>query len=177
MEKYVEQLIEDIRKATWNEKPPHDLWVESKADPDNELELEDMSYVEKYLYGEKESISSITGIETHFLPPPEKLTKKQKELLSKELEKLLSIHHFELDFPRKYPHHLRYSFIRNFWDEEHVAMSFGTSHIEFCEYEKEKCPFPGYCKTCDEVEAQMKFDEESANRNINDNLGDDELPF
>lgn len=177
MERYIAQLMEDIRKATWNEKPPHELWVESKADPDNELELEDMSYVEKYLYGEKESISSITGIETHFLPPPEKLSKKQRELLSKELEKLLLIHHFELDFPRKYPHHLRYSFIRNFWDEEHVAMSFGTSHIEFCDYDKEKCPFPGYCKTCDEVEAQMKYDEESANRNISDDLEDDELPF
>lgn len=86
MERYLAQLIEDIRKATWNEKPPHDLWIESEADPDDELELEDMSYVEKYLYGEKESISTITGIETQFLPPPEKVSKKQMELLSNEFE-------------------------------------------------------------------------------------------
>ncbi len=176
MERYIAQLIEDIRKATWNEKPPHELWLESKADPDNELELEDMSYVEKYLYGEKEPISLIIGIETQFLPPPENLSKKQKELLSKELEKLLLIHHFKLDFPRKYPHHLRYSFIRNFWNEEHVAMSFGTSHIEFCDYEKENCPFPGYCTTCDEVEAQMKYDEEQS-KNHTEEFDLDDLPF
>ena len=78
MERYIVQLIEDIRKATWNEKPPHELWVESKADPDNELELEDMSYVEKYLYGEKESISLITGIETQYLPPPKSFRKNKR---------------------------------------------------------------------------------------------------
>lgn len=176
MEKYFAQLMEDIRKVTWNEKPPRELWIESKADPDNELELEDMSYVEKYLYGEKESISAITGIETHFLPPPEKLSEKQKALLSKELENLLQIHHFQLDFPGKYPPHLRYSFIRNFWNEEHVALSFGTSHIEFCDYEKKNCPFPGYCKTCDEVEAQMKYDEELYKKNTDD-MDLNELPF
>jgi hypothetical protein len=27
--------------------------------------------------------------------------------------------------------------------------------------EKENCPFPGYCPTCDEVAAQMKYDEET----------------
>ena len=160
MERYIQQLINDIHQATYHVRPPHELWLDSEADPQDELELEDMSHVEKYLYGEEEPISSITGIDFEALPPSEKLTKEQKELLATELERLLDFFHFYLDFPIDYPAHLRYPFIKDFWEESHVPMSFGTNHIEFCDYEREGCPFDGYCTTCDEVEAQMKFDEQ-----------------
>ncbi len=160
MERYIKQLIDDIHRATHLVRPPHELWAESNADPLDELELEDMSHVEKYLYGKEEPISSITGIESHTLPPIEKLTKEQQELLATELERLLDFFHFELEFPANYPTHLKYSFIKDFWEESHVPMSFGTNHIELCDYERESCPFEGYCTTCDEIEAQMKYDEE-----------------
>lgn len=160
MQRYIEQLIEDIHKATWNLRPPHALWEESKADPDDELELEDMTYLEQYVYGDEIPIANITGIEQERLPAPEKLTTEQKALLAEELEKLLQYFHFILDFPSEYPSHLRYPFIRNFWKEKHVALSFGENHIEFCDFEDDKCPFPGYCTTCAEIKAQLKYDEE-----------------
>jgi hypothetical protein len=160
MQRYIEQLIEDIHKATWDLKPPHPLWEESGADPDNELELEDMSYVEKYIDGDMVPISDITGIGQEQLPPPEQLSQEQQALLATELEKLLQYFHFRLDFPLDYPAHMRYSFIWDFWEEEHVPLSFGESHIEFCEYDEELCPFPGYCNSCREVAEQMKFDED-----------------
>ena len=158
MQRYIEQLIEDIHKSTWNLKPPHKLWEESEADPDDELELEDMSYVEQYIEGEAQAIGKITGIEPEQLPPAEKLTSEQQALLTTELEKLLLNYHFVLDFPESYPAHLRYSFILDFWNEEHVPLSFGENHIEFCDYEEENCPFPGYCNTCKEIAEQMEFD-------------------
>ncbi len=164
MQRYIEQLIVDLRQATWKMKPPHELWEESGADPDDELELEDMSYVEKYMYGVEEPISGITGIELEKLPPEAKLTLQQQALLASELENLLQYFHFYLDFPKNYPAHLRYPFILKFWTEEHVALSFGESHIEFCDYDEENCPFPGYCNTCKEVAEQMKFDEEQCRK-------------
>ena len=160
MNRYIEQLIDEIHQATWNLKPPHQIWKEAEADPDNELELEDLSHVEKYIYGEKEPVSQITGIDPAHLPPEEKLTQKQQALLATELEKLLQYFHFQLDFPANYPARLRYPFIRRFWNEEHVSLSFGENHIEFCDYEGENCPFPGYCTICEEVNAQMKDDGE-----------------
>lgn len=160
MKRYIEQLIEDIHQATWNLKPPHRIWEESEADPDNELEREDMSYVEEYFYGEEIPISEITGIEQEKLPPPEQLSKKHQALLATELEKLLLNFHFHLDFPTGYPAHLRYSFIYELWQEKHVPLSFGESHIEFCDYNEEDCPFPGYCNSCREMSEQMKFDEQ-----------------
>ena len=168
MERYIQQLVEDIHRATYQVRPPHELWVDSEADPQDELELEDMSHVEKYLYGEEEPISSITGIDCEALPSTEKLNQEQQALLATELEKLLDFFHFELEFPVGYPAHLRYPFIKDFWEESHVPLSFGTNHIEFCDYERDDCPFEGYCTTCDEIEAQLKYDEEHAGNSAMD---------
>ncbi len=165
MQKYINQLLEDIRAASWNTRPPHEVWDD--ADPDYDVELEDISYVEKYMYGKKEPISEITGIDVMVLPPPEQLTDDQQSLLAEELEKLLLNYSFVLDFPEAFPLHMRYSFIWDFWSESHVALSFGTNHIEFCDYEEDQCPFPGYCNTCKEIAEQMKHDERHNNTDNN----------
>lgn len=174
MQRYIEQLIADIHQATWQIRPPREIW--DHADTNSELEREDMEYVEKYIYGDKEPISSITGIDTEMLPVLEKLTQEQQALLAVELEKLLQHFNFYLDFPVNYPSNLRYPFIRNFWDREEVAVSFGENHIEFCSFEEEYCPFPGYCNTCKEVAQQMEFDNKIEKQG-NPDLDEDELPF
>ena len=177
MKRYIEQLIEDIHRATWNLKPPRDLW--DHADLNSELEIEDMSFVEKYIYGDKEPVSGITGIDCNQLPPTEKLTVEQRALLAGKLEELLEYFHFHLDFPDTYPAHLRYPFIKNFWAEEHVLMSFGENHIKFCDDDEENCPFPGYCNTCKEVAEQFRHDEEIEKRyrESDGNDEDIEIPF
>ncbi len=175
MNHYVSQLIDDIRMASWNLRPPHDLWVTSEANPDNELELEDMAYVEQYIYGEEEPIGEITGIDQELLPFPEELTTQEQALLATELEKLLEVFHFVLDFPETFPMHLRYPFIRDFWEESHVALSFGENHIEFCDCTENYCAFPGYCTSCAEIAAQLKFDEASGNETDNIDINFDEL--
>lgn len=163
MKHYLEQLIDDIHKATLQVIPPHPLWLESGADPDDEVELEDMSYVEKYLYGEEKPISTITGIHAVVLPPSERLTEEQQAMLAVELEKLLQLFHFHLDFPEAYPANMRYRFIRDIWTKSFVPISVGENHIGFCNYEEENCPFPGYCTTCQDIAADMKQDEPDQN--------------
>jgi hypothetical protein len=158
MQHYIKQLIEDLHRATRDLQPPHGPWKVPEAGPASELELKDMAYVEKYIYGEKEPIAQITGIGQEQLPAPEKLDKEQQALLATELENFMQYFYFRLDFPANYPPHLRYPFIRKFWGEEHVVLSFGENHIEFCDYEDEACPFPGYCSICKEVSAEMRYD-------------------
>ncbi len=175
MQRYIQQLLEDINQATWNIKPPRDLW--KYADINSELETEDMSFVEKYLYGHKEPVGVITSIDAIKLPPAEKLTEEQRDLLAGKLEELLKNFHFALDFPDSFPAHLRYAFIKNFWSEEHVALSFGIDQIELCDFEEDNCPFPGYCNTCKEIKEQLKYDEKIEKRNSQDGGGDIELPF
>jgi hypothetical protein len=85
-----------------------------------------------------------------------------------ELESLLKFFHFYLDFPLNYPNHLRYPFIRKFWEEKHVAISFGENHIEFCEYVEEECPFPEYCSCCRENREELEIEEQSENMKISE---------
>jgi len=172
MEHYISQLISDIHQATWRVRPPHEIWED--VDLENEADLEDLSYVEEYVYGTPEKISSITGIATECLPPPEKLNEDQAGRLALELEKLLNFFHFNLDFPEVYPLHFRYPFIRNIWDDEHVPISFGESHIEFCDYDQETCPFQGYCNSCEEYANELKHDLNLSNEKWDD---DQDLPF
>lgn len=160
MKRYIEQLIDDLHARMQIINPPSEMWIDAEADPTNELELEDMAYAEQFIYGEKKKITEITGIDNILFPPAEKLSIKQRALLAQEMEKLLQHYNLYLDFPVSYPNHLRYPFILNFWTEEHVPLSFGENHIEFCSYDEENCPFSGYCDTCNEIAGQMRFDEE-----------------
>ena len=163
MEYYLEQLIYDIRQTTNDLNPDPRIGEEQKAMPDREDD-QDESYIDQYLYGEKEPISKITGIHCDLLPAPERLTPQQQECLAPELEALLDHFHFKLEFPSGFPAHLRYPFIRKFWSEDHVPLSLGYCHIEFCNYGTEDCPFPGYCTICTEIDAQIKFEENCGSR-------------
>lgn len=161
MQNYIKQLIDDIHRATLRLRPPHDIWIQSKVDPNNEAELEDFTFLEKYYEGEEEPISQITGIEAELLPPPEKLSEEQQATLAIELEKLLIHFNFQLQFPENYPPNFKYPFIKDFWEESHVALSFGLNEIEFCDMNDEVfCPFEGYCKICEEEREQNKLEEE-----------------
>ncbi len=160
MQRYVQQLIEDIHKARTIVKPPSAVW--DNADTENECDMEDMVYVEQFIYGAKEPMHEITGIETELLPPPNKLNKEEKEKLTIELEALLEHHNFVPDFPIKFPLADRYQFLLEIWDDLFVEVSFGIIHIEFCTYDEEFCPFPGYCNTCKEIAAQMEADEKGS---------------
>lgn len=174
MERYIQQLIEDLRLLISKMKTPEETEIKSVHDDESfRKHIED---VENYLHGEQIPVSTITGILKEQLPPPEKLNKQQKKKLATEMEIFLRYLHFELDFPRKYPVHLRYSFIRNFWDEKHAPMSYGTTHIEFCDYNKENCPFTGYCKTCEDWDYTADM-EDFQNRKNADDADLNELPF
>ncbi len=153
MERYIQQLIEDISEISKNTKSTKKAF--EKIDGKNEF---DEANIDEYLYGERIKIADITGISTMLLPPPKKLTKKQQAILSVELEKLLQEFHFELDFPINYPNKLRYPFIYKFWDEKYTNISFGTSHIEFCNYDLENCPFPKHCTSCKDWEKDWEQD-------------------
>ena len=158
MERYLEQLIDDFHKIRSKVNTVADHWT--SVDVDDEGELEDISYVEKYIYGEEFPISTIIGIGLEYLPSRDKLTEEQAARLEQELEALLEHFNFYLDFPESLPAHDRYKFILGIWNDKHVPMPFGESHIEFCSYDEEKCPFPGHCNSCSQWSAQMKEEEE-----------------
>jgi hypothetical protein len=175
MERYLAQLMEDLQQAKLKFKPTIPLWKE--GDPEDDLESVDFSQVEKYENNEVTPISEITGIHQEQLPPVEKLNQEQQAFLAAGLEDLLQHFHFELDFPRDYPRHFRYAFIRKLWSEEQVAVTFGEIHIEFCDYDEENCPFPGYCNSCQEASEYVKNYNEQGGIDNTENGKNGPYPF
>lgn len=170
MQRYIEQLIEDIRHAA--EQAPDDIFEGMEMDDEEALEME-LEEAERFVTGPFEKLSDIVGIAKKLLPAPDRLSERQKMKLIPELEKLLHAYHFVPEYPENVPYGMLYRAFYDIWDEEYVRMNSGHSHIEFCDYDKENCPFPGFCELC------MKNDEDQVPENefnvkANDLRGDEE---
>ena len=95
MRLYLRQLIDCIREARTEVTPPNlELW--DSVDVNNEAEVEDISYVEEFIYGTPEPIFVITGILTDLLPlagtlTNEEINKIQEEIRSETAKELNAI--------------------------------------------------------------------------------------
>lgn len=169
MDRYVQQLIEDLRAAAEHVPAPGEIW--SGVDMNNPAELEDIAYVEQYLNGDPQKLSKIVGVEQMVFPPPEKLAETQIALLCTEMIRLLEAYHFVPDFPSGLPESIKYRLLRERWESEQVFVGAGEVHMEFCHYEPDECPFPHTYCDC------LKVEEEQPPKMDRDSENDDELPF
>ena len=139
MERYFEQLLEDIRESIeefklTDEGKTYELW-------------EFLSEEEEEMTAPIRNVQDWTGISQEILPPSELLTKEQLHLLLKELMKLLDACncHFVLQFD--VPEDLQYETIRNNFDQEVKIKTFHMSFFEFCKpgIPHKSCSLKDYC--------------------------------
>jgi hypothetical protein len=164
IQRYVEQLVEDLQKAAERAYNPGHLKNGMGSSPQNFQDH--IAEVEQYLHGPMSKLSEIVGIDAAMFPADDLLSDEQTGLLVPEMELLLNAFNFYPDFPQNkgkiVPPRLRYRALREKWDSDQVFVSFGEIHLEFCDYDEESCPFPGYCSTCSESEADDSPDAKSA---------------
>lgn len=153
MDRYLNQLAEDFRDSA-SEVPTSDE-MRQRFNIEIPKEFEMFAYAELYLRLPAQKLSAILGIEKAVLPPPERLTRKQTAYLYGEIIQLLRAYHFHPVFPMNLPIHIRYQVLYSHWNQKHVFMGEGTVHIEFCDYEQIRCPFPKTFCEC------RKFSEEA----------------
>lgn len=139
MDRYIHQLVEDIKMAAKRKRPP-------KMELDPELEV--VRGAEEYLYGTAYKLSTLLGLNKNAFPPTEKLNDKQLDQLATEIEYLWSGFNFYPVFPDDLPAIYRYKLLLSKWDTEVQYISTGNIHIEFCDYDTENCPFPKEYCTC-----------------------------
>ena len=160
MERYIQQLIEEFDATITNQMIQQEIITD-------EYKGESLLPCEQFTTGEEKEICKITGIETEKLPPSEKITEEQAELLANKMENLLSNFFFVLEFPEGVPGTIRYKLLRERWNCKVVTANVGRIHLEFCNYEQENCPFPEYCTFCSELseeEPQKKHSYKSPDR-------------
>ena len=162
MQKYVNQLIGDLREAKKRPRPP-----KMSLPP----ELEFVRGAEEYLHGERYKMSQLFGLEKIQFPPKDKLTDEEMQALVDEIVALWLSFNFQPDFPEGLPLEYQYKILVDELDKETSHTTQGNLHIGFCTYDPDSCPFPGDFCTCKDFEDDEIEDMDSMN------FDDDASPF
>ena len=141
MERYISQLLSDIAYATENiswpyiKKESYELqdWIpeeeEDRTAPIRELE-------------------DWTGIRKEQLPPKEKLTDDQVQLLLKALTKMLDAYNWSFVLQTEVPERIRYAAIRDNFNQQAKVKQWHMGFFEACKpgTEHGKCALGEYCQ-------------------------------
>ena len=163
MQKYVNQLIEDIRNA-------HRAEEENPTNPGEHLdgmeEDEDISEhfeeVERYLNSDGEmepTFAEHCGLNKVAFPPADRLSDQQKIDICAAFEKMMESYNAYPTMPDVLPTNIAYETLVGVLDVRLFLPKLGMVGIEFCDYEPEKCQFGEYC-TCKEFEDEFELPEE-----------------
>ena len=156
MERYLQQLVDDLKKAAKNApQPKHSV---NKPVNDEQSFLDHIKQVELYLHGPREKLSDIIGVPLSILPGDKKLTDSQLEILVDEMIKLWQAWNIHPEYPQGVPARMLYQAMRREWESEQSLMDGGMIHIGFCCELPEECAFPGYCEECEWLSENMDED-------------------
>ena len=158
MQKYVEQLIDDMQIA---QKRPRPLKMELPS------ELEFVRGAEEYLHGDLYEMGNLFGLEKIQFPLAYKLNPKQINLLVLEFEKLWYAFNFIPDFPDGLSDAIKYKLLVDYLDHSTSFLSEGHNHIEFCTYDPESCPLPSEFCEC------KNYEDDDEDINLSDIEGED----
>ena len=148
METYIQQLIEDFKKSASRVPDKKEYFTTINAI--NDKHYDEINCCELYGNGiGRKPLGIIFGIPQEAIPPEDKLSNKQLELLYSEIEKLWNAWHFILDFPEATPMRLRYQMLYDRWNDENVFTAVGDIHYDFCGGCCEGCEILEYCPSGD----------------------------
>ncbi|MCD6112522.1 MAG: hypothetical protein J7J86_04545 [Bacteroidales bacterium] len=162
MKKYLNQLIEDIHKAA--ENLPAKPYLEISEDE------ECLRGCMEYESTKPKPMQEWFGIDKKNFPTAEMLSKDEIKLMIKEIIELWHAYNFVPDLPEDVPDDLVYKALVNKFDEPVKWISEGCCHIEFCDYDEDNCPFPGYCNLCKEFQ-----DEDRTKNKVNNNINPEDI--
>lgn len=146
MQKYIDQIVDDLNKLM--DVPPPFEKYEEPYDFNRMM----MDFETAFLHQEGIPADEFTKITREELPPAERMSREQIHLLTKAMMDFLMHCQYFPEFPDNLPEEIMYKTLRENWEKFILPEVPVCCHQEFCEYEKENCPFPGYCTSCDEKE-------------------------
>jgi len=138
MQRYVEQLIEDIEKAA--KHPPAIPFIEPPPHIADDPVISELALIPY------KSIEEWTGIKQAAFPGIFKLTDHQIKLLNSAIFKLLDSIHVELvDRPKELPDEMLYDILTEYWDDQVQYLPSSGFDWELCTGDQETCPYGEFC--------------------------------
>ena len=150
MQRYVDQLILDIKNAERKELLP----VHNEPElTDEEAIQKHFEEVERWLEGEEpaHTFSYYCDLKKEIFPPPDKLTAQQIEQIVSAFNHLLFTWNLGANIIQTVPKDKFYTLLISVLDEKTDIVTDGFLDFEFCNYHPPTCPFGEYC-TCKEYE-------------------------
>ncbi|MEA3443269.1 MAG: hypothetical protein U9R19_00935 [Bacteroidota bacterium] len=167
MQKYVDQLIEDLEEIA--AKPPPIPYIE----PPPEVGL-DRATAELALVPFK-PIGEWVGISHEIFPSVFKLSDEQVEQINRAILKVYDSLKLELvDKPQDLPDEWFYDVLTDSWDEYVQYLPETGFDLELCSYDPQTCPYGDFCTCSDEIDFE-EFDGSPPQRP--EDIDVDELPF
>lgn len=153
MQRYIEQVIEDLQEAKKN----------VPADPELGTEDSYEEFAEKMFAIEtapSEPSKNVFGVSYEELPPPEKLTEPQMQQLIDAIEDTLYAFNASVDYKNEMPVKLKYEVLRDWFEEDVHIMPGFTMHLDFCDGWCPDCKIVDYCDSVDELWTKEELEEE-----------------
>ncbi len=142
MQRYVEQLIEDIEEAA--KHPPAMPFIEPPPHIADDPVISELALIPY------KSIEEWSGIKQVAFPGIFKLTDNQIKLLNTAIFKLLDNLHVELvDKPKELPDEILYDILTDYWDDMVQYLPSSGFDWELCTGDPKTCPYGEFCD-CDE---------------------------
>jgi hypothetical protein len=155
MQRYIDQLIEDLLDKHKPETPPElDIF---KDKDDIEAHFED---AEKYLSGHYDQrIGDLLELIPEQFPPADRLTTAQMRQISKAYSALLFSWHICAEMPEGLPAEMAYNLWVSTLGMDTFLPEDGFVTLEFCQYEPSDCPFEQWCLCNDALRKELSKDE------------------
>ena len=161
MEKYVKQLVEDIRNA-------HRQLTKAETEKAETFE-QHIAEVERYIAGEEDLLQQTfgyqCGLNKEQFPPPNRLTFEQMNTVCDAFEKLLFSWNTHADFPDELPIEMAYETLVSVLDRKFMTPTSGFTGLEFCDYLPAECRFKEHC-TCKALFAEMDEEERKTEKQV-----------
>lgn len=142
MQRYVDQLIEDIKRAKRKESKHK---IKKLYDDDFEKQMEAIESTPDI------QLSDQVGIQIEELPPFELLTLEQAQKIADTIVESLATYGLNVILPKEVPTELRYKLVRDLFKEEMQLIPGWTNNYNFCSGECFGCKIGDYCSTRKEV--------------------------
>lgn len=190
MQKYLNQLLEDIEQAIWQRWitcPPHFYlsgfpdpfltppkgWTKKKDQAAKKKYMEEDSYeamleeTETYTHQEpKDTMFYSLGFYQAQFPPVEKFDNEQLEQLVFAIHRLWAAFNFTASVPDNAPARIVYPLLLQRMSKPAHVMNNGHIGIEFCDYEPKRCPFSlAYC-SCKVTYERMERETKERDQNV-----------
>lgn len=143
MQKYIDQLIEDLASIAAN--PPDAPWIEIPPHLEHDSAIAELALVPF------KPISEWTGIDQEAFPLMFDLTTRQCRKLNEAIFRVFASLNLSLvDLPKDIPQDELYDVLSSNWDHPVQYLPSSGMDVELCTSDPQTCPYGDYCDYCDQ---------------------------